>query len=209
VSLRAHWIGMLVLAGAGAFGAASAAAEPVLGLPWSVSALGAPWLVCAFAAGTLIRGRWTAAAAGALLLSGATAVYYGAQVYGYGPGSLDYATSMAAAWGATAGLAGGLMAAAGSLWRGASGLPAALLAAIPAAALAGEAVLLSRSWSGPDSALALGMELAAAGVLVVVLSRRRAPIAHTLAGALVLAVAFALVEAELRGYMRAVGWHGA
>jgi Family of unknown function (DUF6518) len=209
VSLRGHWIGMLVLVNAGAFGAASAAAEPLLGLPDSVSALGAPWLVCAFAAGTLLRRPWAAAVAGALLLSGGTAAYYGAQVYGYGPGSLDYATSMAVGWGAVAAVAGSAMAAAGSLWRDASGVRAALLAAVPAAALAGEAVLLSRTWSGRDSALALWTELAAAAVLLVVLSRRRAPLAHALAGAVVLAVAFALVEAELRGYMRAAGWHGA
>jgi len=209
VFVRGHWIGLLVLVGAGAFGAATAVAEPLLGLPDSVSALGAPWLVCAFAVGTLMRTCWVAAVAGALLLSSATAVYYGAQVYGYGPGSLEYAVPMALAWGASGGIAGGVMAAAGSLWRGARGIRAALLAAAPAAALAGEAVLLSREWVGADSMLVLRIELAAAAVLVLVLSRRRAPIVQTLAGAVVLAVAFALAESELRGYMRAAGWHGA
>ena len=102
MSVRGHRIGTLVLVSAGAFGGATAAAEPLLGLPGSVSALGAPWLVCAFAVGTLVPGRRNAAVAGALLLSGATAVYYGTQVYGYGPGALDYAASMAFAWGLSA-----------------------------------------------------------------------------------------------------------
>jgi Family of unknown function (DUF6518) len=209
VSPRGHSIGLLLLVMAGAFGAATAAAEPLLGLPGAVSALGAPWLVCAFAIGTLLRDRRAAAVAGALLLSGATAAYYGAQAYGYGPESFGYATSMTVAWGVAAGVAGGVMAVAGSHWRGATGRRAALLAAVPAAALAGEAVLLSRTWTGSDSGLVLGVELAAAAVLLLVLSVRRAPVAHALAGAVVLAVAFALVEAELRGYMRAAGWHGA
>jgi hypothetical protein len=209
VSLRGHRIGMLVLAGAGAFGAMAAAAEPLLGVPGPVSALGAPWLVCAFAIGAVVRGRSASAPAGGLLLSGATVAYYGAQVYGHGAESVHYALSMAVGWGVPAGVAGAVMGAAGSLWRRASGLSAALLAAVPAAALAGEAALLSRSWSGPDSALALGMELGAAAVLLVALTRERARLAHTLAGAVVLTLAFALVEAELRGYLRAAGWHGA
>jgi hypothetical protein len=209
VSLRGHWIGMLVLAGAGAFGAMTAAAEPLLGVPGSVSALGAPWLVCAFATGTLVRGRSAAALAGGLLLSGATIAYYGAQVYGHGAESVQYALSMAVAWGVPAGVAGAVMGTSGSLWRRASGLRAALLAAVPAAALAGEAMLLSRSWNGPDSTLVLALELAAAAALLVALSRERARLAQTLAGAVVLTLAFALVEAELRGYLRAAGWHGA
>jgi hypothetical protein len=209
VTLRRQLIGVGVLLCAALFGGATAVAEPLLGLPDSVSALGAPWLVCAFAAGTLVPRRWAAAAVGGLLLSGATGVYYAAQVYGYGPGALDYATSMAAAWGICAGIAGGAMGAAGSLWRDASGVRAALVAAVPAAALAGEAVLLSRSWEGADAAAALGVELAAAAVLLVALSRQRAPLSRATAAAAVLAVAFALAEAALRDYMRAAGWHGA
>lgn len=209
MSLRGNWIGALVLLSAGVFGGATAVAEPLLGLPNSISALGAPWLVCAFAVGTLVHGRWAAAAAGALLLSGATAVYYGAQVYGHGREALDYATTMAVAWGLCAGAAGAIMAVAGSMWRRTTGFGAALLAAVPVAALAGEAVLLSGAWSGADAGLVLGVEVAAAAVLVVALSRHRVAAWRTLAGAAVLAVAFALAEAELRGYMRAAGWHGA
>ncbi len=209
MALQGNWIGALVLLSAGLFGAGTAVAEPLLGLPNSVSALGAPWLVCAFAVGTLVRGRGTAAAAGALLLSGATAVYYAANVYGHGRELLGYATTMTLAWGLCAGIAGAIMATAGSTWRRATGLGAALLAAVPAAALAGEAVLLSATWSGADAGVALGSEVAAAAVLIVVLSRRRAPVWGTLAMTVVLAVVFALAEAELRGYMRAAGWHGA
>lgn len=209
MALPRHRIGVLVLLGAGLFGGAAAVAEPLLGLPNSFTALGAPWLVCAFAVGSLLPGRRRAAIAGALLLSGATGVYYGAQVYGYGLDSMQYATTMAAAWGVTAGFAGAVLALAGSVWRGAGGLGAAVLAAVPAAALAGEAVLLSSSWSGTDAAGVVGAELAAAAALVVVLSRRRAAVWSTTAGVVLLTVVFALVEAELRGYMRAAGWHGA
>ena len=119
MALPRYRIGVLVLLGAGLFGGAAAVAEPLLGLPNSFTALGAPWLVCAFAVGSLLPGRRRAAIAGALLLSGATGVYSGAQVYGYGLDSMQYATTMAAAWGVTAGFAGAVLALAGSVWRGA------------------------------------------------------------------------------------------
>jgi hypothetical protein len=207
--MQGHWVGLLVLLTAGAVGGGTAVAEPLLGLPDSIGALGAPWLVCAFAVGSLVGSRGAAAAVGALLLSGATGVHYAAQLYGYGPGTLDYATSMTAAWGISAGLAGGLMATAGFVWRTATGPRRALAAAVPAAALAGEAVLLSRTWAGAEAALALGAELGAAAALLVALSWQRSPLLRTAAAAAVLAFAFALAEAELRGYMRGAGWLGA
>ena len=186
---------VVVLVCAGLLGGGKQIAEPILGLPNSVSALGAPWLVAAFAIGTLIRRRPMAAAAGAILLTGGTALYYAALVYGYGDSELDYATSMALAWGVAAGVAGAAMALMGSLWRDAAGIPAVVLAALPAAALAGEAVLLTTTWDGGE--LALLAELALAGGVVAVLSRRRAPLSAALLTASILAVAFAGMEAGL------------
>jgi hypothetical protein len=209
VSLRIRWISVAVLASAGLLGGGAAVAEPVLGLPGSLSALGAPWLVCAFAAGTLARRRWIAAATGALLLGSATCVYYGAQLYGHGFESLGYATTMAIAWGAIAGVAGAAMAAAGSIWRDEPGRAAAWLGALPAAALAGEALLLSGTWRGIGAAAALAAELAAAGCLVVALNWRRMPLLRSVAATVALAAAFAVAEAQVRDYMHAAGWHGA
>ena len=45
--------------------------------------------------------------------------------------------------------------------------------------------------------------------MLLLLSWRRLQLGHALASAAALAVAFALVESEVRGLMRAAGWHGA
>ena len=196
-----------MLVGGGLLGGGMQVAEPLLGLPNEMTALGAPWLVSAFAVGALIRGRVTAALAGALLLGTATALYYAALVYGYGRGVGEYATVMTATWGTVAAAGGAVMAATGSAWRTASDRRAALLAAFPSAALLGEAVLLSFTWPGDRAALAA--ELACGVAVLLLLSWRRAPLTGALARAVALAFAFALAEAEIRGFMRAAGWHGA
>jgi hypothetical protein len=202
-------IGVAVLAAGGLLGGGMQVAEGVFGVPYQVSAMGAPWLVSAFAAGAFIRRRVVALVAGALMLSAGTVLYYAAIVVAYGRTAGEYATVMTVTWGTLAGVAGGAMGFAGAAWRGASGTRGALLAALPAAALAGEAVLLSFTWSGAMSGLALALELAGGLAILLLLSWRRLPLGQALAGAVTLAVAFAVVESEVRDVMRAAGWHGA
>jgi hypothetical protein len=202
-------IGVGVLVAGGLLGGGMQVAEGVLGVPNQVTALGAPWLVSAFAAGAFIRRRVVALVAGALMLSTGTVLYYAAIVVAHGRSAGEYATVMTVTWGTLACAAGAAMAFAGAAWRGASGARGALLAALPAAALAGEAVLLSFSWSGALSGLALALELVGGIAVLLLLSWRRLPLGQALASAGGLAVAFAVVESEVRGLMRAAGWHGA
>jgi hypothetical protein len=204
---RRTLIAVLVLLCAGALGGGMQIAEPLLGLPNSLSALGAPWLVCAFAVGALVVRPAMAVAAGAALLTAATGLYYAALVYGYGESELDYAATMALVWGAAAGVAGGGMALAGCLWRDARGRRAVILGIVPAAALAGEAVLLAVSWGG--ARVALAGELLLAVALLCVVTWKHASLPSALLGAAVLAAGFAGAEAGLRDVMRAAGWHGA
>jgi hypothetical protein len=198
---------LAVLTCAALLGGGMQVAEPILGLPNSVSALGAPWLVCAFAVGTLVRRRAIAAAAGAVLLTGGTALYYAALVFGYGDTATPYAVTMALAWGISACVAGAAMGLTGSLWRDAAGTRAVVLGALPAAALAGEAFLLRSAWG--EGELALAAELLLAALLLGLVSWRRAPLAASVLATAILAVAFAGLEAEVRDLMRAAGWHGA
>jgi hypothetical protein len=209
VGSRTFMLGVAMLIAGGLLGGGIQVAERVFGLPNEVTALGAPWLVTAFAVGALIRRHLVAALAGALMLSTGTVLYYAAIVYGYGRSAGDYATAMTASWGAAAAAGGAVMALTGSLWRTASGNRAALLAALPAAALLGEAVLLSFTWRGGPAGIALAAELACGIAVLLMLSWRRVPLAHALVTAMALAFAFALAEAEIRGVMRAAGWHGA
>jgi hypothetical protein len=209
VSSRSVTIGIAVLVAGGLLGGGVQVAEGVFGLPNEVTALGAPWLVAAFAAGAFVRRRVVAALAGALMLSTGTALYYAAIVVAYGHNAEQYATVMTATWGTLAGAAGAAMALSGAAWRSATGARGALLAALPAAALAGEAVLLSFIWSGGVSGIALALELAAGLAVLLLLSWRRLPLGQALGSAVALAVGFALVESEVRGLMRAAGWHGA
>jgi hypothetical protein len=185
---RGLTIAAVLVAGA-LLGGGVQVAEGVFGLPNAPTALGAPWLVAAFAVGALIRSRVTAGLAGALLLGTGTGLYYAAIVVAYGRSSADYATVMAAMWGCAAGVAGAGMALTGCAWRSASGIRAALLAAVAGATLAAE--------------LACGI------AVLLLLSWRRAPLGQVLASAVALSLAFAVVEAEVRDFMRAAGWHGA
>jgi hypothetical protein len=207
VTQRRTLIAVVVLLVAGALGVGMQIAEPLLGLPNSISALGAPWLVCAFAVGTVVARRAMAVAAGAVLLTSATGLYYAALVFGYGGSALEYATTMALAWSVAASFAGGTMALMGSLWRDATGSRAVVLGALPAAALAGEAVLLAVTWGG--AGVALAAELVLAAVLLCVLTWKRAPLPPAVLATIVLGVGFAGLEAEVRDVMRAAGWHGA
>ena len=202
-------IGVGVLIAGGLLGGGIQVAEGVFGVPKEVTALGAPWLVSAFAAGAFIRRRGVALVAGALMLSTGTVLYYAAIVVAYGRSAEEYATVMTVTWGTLAGAAGAAMAFAGAAWRSASGARGAILAGLPAAALAGEAVLLSFSWSGGRSGIALGLELLMGVAVLLLLSWRRLPLSQALASAVTLAVAFAIVESEVRGLMRAAGWQGA
>jgi Family of unknown function (DUF6518) len=205
---RGLTIAAVLVAGA-LLGGGVQVAEGVFGLPNAPTALGAPWLVAAFAVGALIRGRVTAGAAGALMLGTGTGLYYAAVVVAYGRSSADYATAMVVLWGFAAAVAGAGMALTGCAWRSASGTRAALLAAVPAAALAGEAMLLSTTWHGPVADATLAAEFACGAAVLLLLSWRRAPMGQVLASALALTFAFALAEAEVRDFMRAAGWQGA
>ena len=206
---RSVMVGVGMLIAGGLLGGGMQVAERVFGLPNEVTALGAPWLVSAFAVGALIRGRVVAALAGGLLLGTGTVLYYAAIVYAYGRSAGEYATVMTITWGTVALAGGAVMALTGSAWRTAAGGRAALLAALPAAALLGEAALLSLSWRGGLAGIALAAELACGVAILLVLSWRRVSFAQAAASAVALALAFALVEAEVRGVMRAAGWHGA
>jgi hypothetical protein len=208
VASRGLTIIAVLIAGA-LLGGGVQVAEGVFGLPNEPTALGAPWLVFAFAVGALIRGRVAAGVSGALLLGTGTGLYYAAIVVAYGRRSAEYATVMTVLWGSIAGVAGAGMALTGCAWRSASGVRAAFLTALPAAALAGEALLLSSTWGGAVAAVTLAAELACGAALLLLLGWRRVPLGQVLASTVALALAFALVEAEVRGFMRAAGWHGA
>jgi hypothetical protein len=184
-------------------------AEHIYGLPASVTATGAPWLVAAFAAGACVGTRRSAVLAGAALLGAGTALWYAAIVYGYGRSSMGYATAMTVAWGAAAALAGGGMALAGAVWRRGAVASATIAAAVPAAALAGEALLLLTEWHGRAQTALLLAELAAAGMLLALLASGRRSLRRAALAATALAAVFAIGEAALREAMRAAGWHGA
>jgi hypothetical protein len=76
-----------------------------------------------------------------------------------------------------------------------------LVAAFATMVLAGE-------WRSAGAMAVLVTELALAAAILPACARRRAPLPAAALAALVLAVAFAAGEAELRGAMRAVGWQG-
>jgi hypothetical protein len=198
-----------VLAAAGLLGGGMQVAEHVYGLPGSVTATGAPWLVAAFAVGACVRTRRGAVLAGAILLAAGTVLWYAALVYGYGRSSMGYATVMTVLWGGAAALAGGGMALAGAVWRRGAVAPATIAAAIPAAALAGEALLLLTEWHGRAQTALLLAELMAAAALLALLASGRRSFGRAAVAATGLAAVFAVGEAGVREAMRAAGWHGA
>jgi len=197
----------LVLLAAGVLGAAAQLGGALPGVPQRATALGAPWLVAAFAAGALLRRPWRAAAGGAVLLAAGTIAYYVVRVGATGGDPSRALAAIVVAWAAAALAVGALMGVLGALWR--SARAGWLTAAIPAAALAGEAVALAAVWRGRLSAALLLAELALAGLALAACARRRAPLLPAAAVAAVLTLAFALGETEVREAMRVVGWRGA
>jgi hypothetical protein len=83
----------------------------------------------------------------------------------------------------------------------------AVAIAVLAGALAGEALLLMSEWTGRAAGAVLATELATA-VIIVVLARKRVPLALTLGLFVVAAVAFGQAEATVREALRLVGWGG-
>ncbi len=179
--------------------AAHAASRVRPGLRWG-EALGAPWLVVAFAVGALVGARRPAARWGAAALALATVGYY-AIALGAGIG---FRAPVALAWLGTAAVAGAAFALAGAAWR----TGAAWAAALPAGALAGEALLLTQVWDGRAAAFVLGAELAAGLLLPFVLVRRAAALPAAVGLTLAAALVLGLAEAEVREALRAAGWRG-
>jgi hypothetical protein len=118
-----------------------------------------------------------------------------------------YAVPVAAAWGAVALGAGGLFGLAGAAWRDGHRRLRAAAIGLLSGALAGEALLLMHEWPGRAAALVLGAELAA-GLGVVAMSRRRAPLALTLLFFAAATVAVMGTEGVVRDALRLAGWAG-
>jgi uncharacterized protein DUF6518 len=204
---RVPLVVVALLAAAVVVGVAAQVGAVVPGVPKRATALGAPWLVAAFAVGALLRRPVVAAAGGAVVLSVGTLTYYLVRVAMTGHARALTIAVIALGWAVAAAVAGGAMGALGAAWRKAA-RPPALAAAVPTAALTGEAILLAGEWRSRTSMGVLVVELALAAAILPVCARRRAPLPAAALAALVLAVAFAAGEAELRSAMRAVGWQG-
>jgi hypothetical protein len=198
---------LAVLAGSAIIGVAAQLGDVAPGIPARATALGAPWLVAAFALGAVLRRTAVAAAGGALLLSVGTLTYYLVELALTGHARALSIGVIALGWAGAAALAGGAMGALGAVWRDADRLPL-LAAAAPAAALAGEAILLAAEWRSRTAVAVLVAELALAAAILPACARRRASLPAAALAALVLAGVFAAGEAEVRSAMRAVGWRG-
>jgi len=178
------------------------------GLMWA-GALGVPWLVVAFAAGAVARERAAGVVAGAVTIVVGTGTYYALHVAA--SMQLRVAPVVIATGWALAGIAcGGVFGWAGAEWRRrrGEGLAAAAAAAAIGGALVGEALLLSREWSGRAAEAVLAAELVAGALLPLLLVRRRFVVAAVALTA-VFAVAMGLAEAEVRAALRDIGWRGA
>jgi hypothetical protein len=165
-------------------------------------ALGAPWLVVAWLVGACVGARAAGALAGGFALALGTTSWYLLTVAGGGWAAVYYAFPVAPAWALVAAGAGAAFGAAGAAWR--SGRVLAL--ALPAGALAGEALLLAGEWGGRAARAVVTLELALGVALVVVASRRRRPAVVVAAAAA--AVAFAVGEGAVRDALRGAGWLG-
>jgi hypothetical protein len=170
-------------------------------------ALGAPWLAVAWAIGAAAASRRWGAVLGAGTLALGTGGWYLLSVVAGGHAALYYAAPMTIGWGLVALAAGALFGLAGSAWRVGGPVARAVAIAVLAGALAGEALLLMSEWTGRAAGAVLATELAAA-VIIVVLARKRVPVALTLGLFVVAAVAFAQAEATVRDALRLVGWGG-
>ena len=200
-----------VLAATVAIGVAAQLGDAAPGVPSRATALGAPWLVAAFGLGALWRRPLAGALAGAVALSGGTLVYYLVQLALTGHVRALATGAIAIAWAVAAAAAGAAMGALGTVWRRkrAPALVRTLAAAAPAAALAGEAILLAGEWRGRAAVALPAAELAVAAAPLPACTWRRAPLVAAVLAAAALSVAFAVSEAELRDAMRTVGWRGA
>jgi hypothetical protein len=170
-------------------------------------ALGAPWLAVSWAIGAAAGSRRWGAACGAATLAVGTGGWYFLTVVDGGRAAVHYAAPMTIAWGAVALAAGGLFGLAGAAWRSDGPVARAIAIAVVAGALAGEALLLMREWTGRAAGAVLATELAAA-VIIVVLARRRVPLVLTLAIFALAAVGFAEAEAAVRHALQLLGWGG-
>ncbi|HET6548351.1 MAG TPA: DUF6518 family protein [Solirubrobacter sp.] len=197
-------------AGSGLIAFAGPVAEPASRLGSWVIALGAPWLAVAWLLGVLSRRTGLGAAAGAFALVGGTGAWYAFTVWSEGRASLGYAVPVSIGWAAAAAVAGAVFGAGGALWRSGRGDGArALGAAMLAAPLIGEAVLLETVWDGRAARVVLTVELLIGLVLPFVLVRRP-PRALLLCVVLtaVLSVVAAGAEDVVRDALRNVGWAG-
>jgi hypothetical protein len=201
---------VVLLATAG-LGVAAQVGDAAPGVPSRATALGAPWLLAGFALGALWRRPVAGALAGAVALSGATLVYYLVQLALVGHVRALDTGVIAIGWASAAAAAGAAMGALGSIWRtnAASPVVRTIAAAVPAAALAGEAILLAGEWRGRGAIALTAAELALAAALLPACAWRRASLAGSVLAASLLAVAFAMGEDEVREAMRTVGWRGA
>src|SRR5436190_14078430 len=164
-------------------------------------ALGAPWLVVAWLVGAGVGSRAGGALAGAFALALGTGAWYLLTVAAGGRAAVYYAFPVAPAWALVAAGAGAAFGVAGAAWR--SGRVSAL--ALPAGALAGEALLLAGEWSGRAARTVLTLELALGAALVVFAARRRPSVVLVAA---VAAAAFAIGEGAVREALRSAGWLG-
>jgi hypothetical protein len=193
------------------------ALHPIAGLPHggalsavghAVVALGAPWLVVAWAVGAFAGSRPAGAAAGGAALGLGTLAWYALSAASTDWSALTYVRTVAPLWVLVAVAAGALLGLAGAAWTAGGRVVRAIAVALPAGALAGEALLLSGEWVGRGARAALNVELVLAGVLLLAGVRRRAwwPLALSLA--VVAAVGFALGESTVRDALRGAGWMG-
>jgi hypothetical protein len=177
----------------------------VVALGRAAVALGAPWLAVAWAIGAIAGSRTQGAAGGAFALGLGTGLWYLLTIVTGGRAAA--AVPVAAGWGAVALAAGALFGLAGATWRHGSPIARSAGLATLAGALAGEALLLAGEWSGRAAQVILGAEIAVAVTLVMV-ARRRAPLALTVVLFAVSAVALALGEETVRDALREAGWAG-
>jgi hypothetical protein len=174
----------------------------------AVLSLGAPWLVVAWAVGALAGSRRAGAAAGGVALGLGTLGWYALSVATTDMAALSYARTVAPLWVLVAVAAGALLGLAGAAWHTGGRVARSVAVALPAGALAGEALLLSGEWTDRASRAALSVELALAGALLLAGVRRRARWPLALGVAAVAALASALGESAVRDALRTAGWMG-